>query len=230
MPVTLTPPRRERERSLLQAAPPADASASRVVSAVARASWAQAVVRATASASNLSFAQTRIAVLGTGPLADELATRLAAMGARVVVVGDDPVALLEFAQRGLAVATAEAARLGDAVLAFATGELAAPVTPDALGTGGPLLLVDAGETEPAVVAVTDPTSGRVGIARLIEADREAFLLVAREIADGSTRRTRESLGARFATALQTVTAEDPAASPDDLHRRADRALAEELLR
>ncbi|KQQ06064.1 MULTISPECIES: hypothetical protein [unclassified Rathayibacter] len=230
MTATLTPPRRERERALLDAAPLADASVSRVVTAVSRTAWAQAVVRATASASNLSFAQTRIAVLGTGPLASELATRLGAVGARVVVVGDDPVALVEFAQRGVAIASTEAPRLGDAVLAFATGELAEPITARALGTGGPLLLVDAAETEPAVVALTDPSSGRPGIARLTEADREAFVLVAREIADGSARRTREALTARFARALHRATAEDPAASPDDLHRRADRALAEELLR
>ncbi|WKK72791.1 hypothetical protein Q0F99_07770 [Rathayibacter oskolensis] len=230
MSATLTPPRRERERALLEAVPLADASASRVVAAVARTAWAQAVVRATASASNLSFAQTRAAILGTGPLASELATRLAAMGARVVVVGDDPVALVEFAQRGLAVASTEAPPLDDAVLAFATGELAAPVVPAALGAGGPLLLVDAAQGEPAVVALTDPASGRPEIARLLDAGREAFLLVAREIADESARRTRDALAARFAGALQSATAEDPTASLDELHRRADRALAEELLR
>ncbi|SMH49071.1 hypothetical protein SAMN06295885_3210 [Rathayibacter oskolensis] len=237
MSATLTPLRREHERSLLlERLADADAAAapteaSRVVAALTRSAWAQAVLRAAASASNLSFAHTRVAVLGSGRLAAELATRTAAMGARVVVVGDDPVALVELAQQGLDVATTESARLGDAVIAFATGELADPVTPGALGGGGPLLLVDAGEQEepPTVIAPTDPASGRPGIARLMTADREAFLLVAREVADASTRRTGESLRARFALALRDATAADPAAPLHELHARADRALALELL-
>ena len=138
MPVTLTPLRRERETSEVTG----DASASRVVTVVTRAAWAQAVLRATASASNLSYAHTRIAVLGSGPLAEELATRTAAMGARVLVVGDDPVALVGLAQRGLRVARVGEAPLSDVVIAFATGEADVPVTPVVLGQGATLLLVD----------------------------------------------------------------------------------------
>ncbi|WP_068207781.1 hypothetical protein [Rathayibacter tanaceti] len=91
MSATLTPLRRERARALLEqrgAPESADASASRVVATLARAAWAQAVLRATAAASNLSVAHTRVAVIGSGPLARELATTTAAMGARVVVVGE----------------------------------------------------------------------------------------------------------------------------------------------
>lgn len=238
MSATLTPLRREQERAHLEAllartgnAPGETAGASRVVSALTRAAWAQAVLRATAAASNLSFAHSRVAVLGTGPLAAELASRTAAMGSRVVVVGDDPVELLEFAQRGLAVATHGPARLDDAVLAFATGELATPVTPGALGGGGPILLVDAAESEepPAVTALTDPSSGRPGITRLETAEREAFLLVARETADSSTGRLRERLTARFAVAVAEARETDPSASPDELHARADRSLAAAVL-
>lgn len=225
MPVTLTPLRRERET----ARGSADASGSRVVASVTRAAWAQAVLRATASASNLSFAHTRVAVLGSGPLAEELATRASAMGARVIVAGDDPVALVELAQRGLAVSMFEDAPLGDVVLAFATGEDGAPVTASGLGTGVPLLLVDAAEHEPAVDAAIDPSSGRPGIDRLIDTEREAFLLIARDVADGSTQRLRRSLGSRYAVALAEASAADPSAPAAALHLRADRALATELL-
>ncbi|AZZ53471.1 hypothetical protein [Rathayibacter festucae] len=211
----------------------ADASGdSRVVRALTRTAWAQAVLRAVAAASNLSFAHTRVAVLGTGPLAVELATRTAATGARVIVVGDDPVALVEIAQLGLTVQTTESAELRDATIAFATGELTSPVTSALLGTGGPLLLVDAAEERPAVAAATDPStdpsSGRPGIDRIADAERELFLLVARDVADGSARRTTEQLSARFAAAVEAAREQDP--SPDDLHERADRALALELLR
>ncbi|NQX17143.1 NAD-binding protein [Rathayibacter sp. VKM Ac-2857] len=224
MHATLTPLRR--------AVPPATAADatgdSRVVRALSRTAWAQAVLRAVAAASNLSFAHTRVAVLGTGPLAVELATRTAAMGARVVVVGDDPVALVEIAQLGVTVQTAESAELRDATIAFATGERPEPVVPALLGGGGPLLLVDAAEELPAVTAVTDPSSGRPGIDRIVDAERELFLLVARDVADGSARRTREQLSARFAAAVDAAREQDP--SPDDLHDHADRALALELLR
>ncbi|TCL82045.1 MULTISPECIES: hypothetical protein [unclassified Rathayibacter] len=224
MHATLTPLR----RAALPATA-ADASGdSRVVRALTRTAWAQAVLRAVAAASNLSFAHTRVAVLGTGPLAVELATRTAATGARVIVVGDDPVALVEITQLGLTVQTADSADLRDATIAFATGELRAPVAAALLGTGGPLLLVDAGEERPAVTAVTDPSSGRPGIDRIADAERELFLLVARDVADGSTRRTREQLSARFAAAVEAARKQDP--SPGDLHERADRALALELLR
>ncbi|ROQ03615.1 hypothetical protein EDF54_3091 [Rathayibacter sp. PhB93] len=224
MHATLTPLR----RAALPATA-ADASGdSRVVRALTRTAWAQAVLRAVAAASNLSFAHTRVAVLGTGPLAVELATGTAATGARVIVVGDDPVALVEIAQRGLTVQTADPADLRDATIAFATGELRSPVTAALLGTGGPLLLVDAGEERPAVTAATDPSSGRPGIDRIADAERELFLLVARDVADGSVRRTREQLSARFAAAVEAAREQDP--SPDDLHDRADRALALELLR
>lgn len=225
MPVTLTPLRRERETTEAGG----DASGSRVVTAVARAAWVQAVLRVTAAASNLSFAHTRVAVLGSGPLADELATRSAAMGARVVVAGDDPVALVELSQRGLPVSSLEDAPLGDVVIAFATGETTEPVTADLLGAGGTLLLVDAAEHDAAVDAATDPSSGRPGIDRIVGTDREVFLLAAREVADGSARRTRESLGARYLAALAEATAADPEAPSAELHLRADRALATELL-
>lgn len=224
MHATLTPLR----RAALPATA-ADASGdSRVVRALTRTAWAQAVLRAVATASNLSFAHTRVAVLGTGPLAVELATRTAATGARVIVVGDDPVALVEIAQLGLTVQTADSADLRDATIAFATGELTSPVTAALLGTGGPLLLVDAAEERPAVTAHTDPSSGRPGIDRIADAGRELFLLVARDVADGSARRTTEQLSARFAAAVEAAREQDP--SPDDLHERADRALALELLR
>ncbi|QHC56828.1 hypothetical protein [Rathayibacter tanaceti] len=232
MSATLTPLRRERARALLEqrgAPESADASASRVVATLARAAWAQAVLRATAAASNLSVAHTRVAVIGSGPLARELATTTAAMGARVVVVGDDPVELVELAQAGLAVAERSGARLDDAVLAFATGELDAPLGALELGTGGALLVVDASEEAPAVSADTDPSSGRPGIARIVGAGREAFLLVARELVDGSTRRTREQLSSSFALALARARAADPAAGEGELVARADRALALEVL-
>ncbi|QHF22716.1 hypothetical protein GTU73_00965 [Rathayibacter sp. VKM Ac-2804] len=224
MHATLTPLRRAA-----LAATAADASGdSRVVRALTCTAWAQAVLRAVAAASNLSFAHTRVAVLGSGPLAAELATRTAAIGARVVVVGDDPVALVEITQLGITVQTADSADLGDATIAFATGELTGPVTAALLGGGGPLLLVDAAEERPAVAAVTDPSSGRPGIDRIVDAERELFLLVARDVADGSARRTREELSARFAAAVEAAREQDP--SPDDLRERADRALALELLR
>ncbi|MCJ1673629.1 hypothetical protein MT355_10225 [Rathayibacter sp. VKM Ac-2929] len=223
MHATLTPLR----RAALPATA-ADASGdSRVVRALTRTAWAQAVLRAVAAASNLSFAHTRVAVLGTGPLAVELATRTAATGARVIVVGDDPLALVEIAQLGLTVQAAHSADLRDATIAFATGELTSLVTAALLGTGGPLLLVDAAEDHPAVAAATDPSSGRPGIDRIADAERELFLLVARDVADGSARRTREQLSARFAAAVEAAREQDP--SPD-LHERADRALALELLR
>ena len=224
MHATLTPLR----RAALPATAADATGDSQVVRALTRTAWAQAVLRAVAAASNLSFAHTRVAVLGTGPLAAELATRTAATGARVVVVGDDPVALVEIAQLGLTVATTEAAELADATIALATGELSAPVTAALVGGGGPLLLVDAAEEHPAVTAVTDPSSGRPGIDRIADADRELFLLVARDVADDSTRRTREQLSARFAAAVEAAREQDP--SPGDLHDRADRALALELLR
>lgn len=224
MHATLTPLRRDA----LPATADDATGDSRVVRALARTAWAQAVLRAVAAASNLSFAHTRVAVLGTGPLAVELATGTAAMGARVVVVGDDPVALVEIARLGLTVATTGSAELRDATIALATGELTSPVAAALLGTGGPLLLVDAAEEHPAVSASTDPSSGRPGIDRIADAERELFLLVARDVADGSARRTREQLSARFAAAVEAAREQDP--SPDDLHERADRALALELLR
>ncbi|OOB92352.1 hypothetical protein [Rathayibacter sp. VKM Ac-2630] len=233
MSATLTPLRRERTQVLLDervAEPgPVEASESRVVTALTLTAWAQAVVRAAASASNLSFAHTRVAVLGSGPLARELATRTAAMGARVLVVGDDPVELVELAQLGLTVAAWSGARLDDVVLAFATGELDAAVDASVLGGGGPLLLVDAAEDVPAVTAVTDPSSGRPGIARITGAAREAFVLVAREVVDGSARRTRDQLRSAFGAALAEARAADPGADRADLRARADRALALEVL-
>lgn len=235
MSATLTPLRRERARALLDERlarlelQPVEASDSRVVTAIARAAWAQAVLRAAASASNLSLAHTRIAVLGAGPLARELATRTAAMGARVLVVGDDPVALVELAQLGLAVSVTDGARLDDVVLAFATGELDGAVDAGALGGGGPVLVVDAAEGAPAVAAKTDSSSGRPGIARILGTDREAFVLVARDVADGSTRRTREQLSSAFSAALAEARAADPGADGAELAARADRALALEVL-
>ncbi|ROQ64608.1 hypothetical protein EDF36_0104 [Rathayibacter sp. PhB152] len=224
MHATLTPLRRDA----LPATADDATDDSRVVRALTRTAWAQAVLRAVAAASNLSFAHTRVAVLGTGPLAVELATGTAAMGARVVVVGDDPVALVEITRLGLTVATTGSAELRDATIALATGELTSPVAAALLGTGGPLLLVDAAEEHPAVSASTDPSSGRPGIDRIADAGRELFLLVARDVADGSVRRTREQLSARFAAAVEAAREQDP--SPDDLHERADRVLALELLR
>ena len=80
-----------------------------------------------------------------------------------------------------------------------------------------------------MLATSDPASGRTGIARIVGADREAFLLTARDVVDGSARRTRESLGARYEAALAAARADEPSVPTAELHLRADRALAAELL-
>lgn len=179
-----------------------DASATDSVTVVTlvRAAWTQSVLRAVAAATNLSLAHTRVAVIGSGGLSAMLAHQLRGMGARVVVVGDDPVALVPLAATGLDVRPS-AGIPGDVTVAIATGEMTAPVSVASIEPGRPLVLADAAIEGTAVdMPLSDTHSGRPGVGVAAVAVREVFLLAVRAVADDSAASAHERLAARY-TAL-----------------------------
>lgn len=210
------------------------ARSSGVVAAVAESAWVQETIRVFGAVTNLSLAHTRIAVVGTGPIARSLARELQRIGSRVIVAGGDPAALVRLSSAGFEIALSATAAAADATVLFSTGEDFDPIDAAFFGGPGTLVLVDAAvpgarRSVVGVLGDSDP-HGRPDLTPLVGAERDVFLIDIEAARGSGFDQVVADIEGAFVLLLRDEAERrgtpDGGPFPDDLVLAADAALAE----